>query len=239
MMWGCTKFSELCSTTLGDLQIKGGSGSHADCACNPQSESRTRSLKSRAVQQRNERQFLACLLIAKCRGSIRLCCTAVLACVVRVARARFEASASKPPSVKMLQQPVQAPVQQPASHASTHVAAEFDSHSDLVSEYISQGAIVRACGISKQQIDSDVSRWRDAATTLAHSLGFDGELDATQKQRIYQYYLPVFFWSLQQLQLHRSQGHSRPLVVRAALAALARWRHNCAQACMYSQHSAD
>ena len=120
--------------------------------------------------------------------------------------------------VKMIQQATHAPYEQPSSYAQTHVAAEFDSHSKLVSEYIGQGAIVRACGISQEQVDSDVSRWRDAATLLAHNLGFDGELDAVQKQRVYQYYLPIFFWSLQQLEGHREQGHSKPLVVSLPLA---------------------
>lgn len=63
-------------------------------------------------------------------------------------------------------------------------------------------------------MDKNLQRWKDAGDFVASSLSFGEELDAVQQQRVYQYYLPIFFWAHAQLAGHKAAGMTGPLVVR-------------------------
>jgi len=56
--------------------------------------------------------------------------------------------------------------------------------------------------------------WLAAGKQLAIQLGFDhANLDSIQKSRIYHYYLPVYFWCLNQLAVHKESGSKNAMVL--------------------------
>jgi hypothetical protein len=87
----------------------------------------------------------------------------------------------------------------------------------IVADYISEGVIAKECGFTRDSIEQDMTRWEEAGQAVCRSLEVDGDdLGEVQQQRVYQYYLPIFFWVLSQLQQHTAAGQKRPLVVRVS-----------------------
>ena len=81
-------------------------------------------------------------------------------------------------------------------------------------DYISEGVIAQEVGFSRDSIRQNIDNWQQAGTSVCRSLEFQEEdLDTVQRQRVFQYYLPIFFWALAQLDQHRRGGNKGPLVV--------------------------
>lgn len=67
-------------------------------------------------------------------------------------------------------------------------------------EFIAASPLVASCGFNKTQIEAELSQWQSAASLIIKSLGFDeGNLDAIQKNRVFQYYLPIVIWIQKQM----------------------------------------
>ena len=75
--------------------------------------------------------------------------------------------------------------------------------------------VAQAVGITQDRIQQDIRKWVEAGTFICTSLCYqEGSLTDLQRQQVYQYYLPVFFWVLDQLAAHKASGQEGPLVVR-------------------------
>jgi hypothetical protein len=82
-------------------------------------------------------------------------------------------------------------------------------------DFISDGAIAKECGFTRDSIERELTKWQEAGQTVCRSLDLDADdLGEVQRQRVYQYYLPVYFWCLSQLEQHKAAGQKQPLVVR-------------------------
>ncbi|PRW59300.1 D-glycerate 3- chloroplastic [Chlorella sorokiniana] len=108
------------------------------------------------------------------------------------------------------------PTQLPA--AAAPVVANGSQHSadkELV-DFICASPLLTSCGIDRAQVEAEAARWLELGSRVISSLGLQpfGQLLPAQKRRIFQYYLPVFFWCEAQLRQHRGQpGTSGPLVL--------------------------
>ena len=87
---------------------------------------------------------------------------------------------------------------------------------NISAEYISASPLLPSCGLSSSDIAASLPQWRSKGEEIARNLKFANtfeSLEEFQKSRIYQYYLPVYFWCQDQLNAHRASGASGPLVV--------------------------
>ena len=91
-----------------------------------------------------------------------------------------------------------------------------------VPDYIGDGVIAKALGWSEGRIKDDITRLEKLGSVVAESLDFGDDLSEVQQQRIYQYYLPTYFWALDQLQQHKQSGAKGPLVVRSFMRMFAK-----------------
>lgn len=86
----------------------------------------------------------------------------------------------------------------------------------LFADYISASPLLASCGISATNLTADLSQWKAKGEEIAKNLNFSFDftsLEEFQKRRIYQYYLPVYFWCQKQLAAHRATGTKSPLVI--------------------------
>lgn len=106
----------------------------------------------------------------------------------------------------------------PLPEATTPATANGAQHAveeELV-DFICASPLLPSCGIDRAQVEADVARWLELGSQVIANLGLQpvGQLLPAQKRRIFQYYLPVFFWCEAQLRQHRTQpGTSGPLVL--------------------------
>lgn len=89
--------------------------------------------------------------------------------------------------------------------------------SDLL-DYICSGPLLEACGLSPDSVSADIATWERLGRRLAQQLGFEHDaMDDVQRLRVYQYYLPVYFWVDAQMKQHKRQyagaGGAPPLVL--------------------------
>ncbi|KAL4425715.1 hypothetical protein ABPG75_009731 [Micractinium tetrahymenae] len=87
-----------------------------------------------------------------------------------------------------------------------------------LAEFIRASPLLPSCGIPDEQVDTELGRWVELGAQVARNLGFPAidRLEPAQKRRIFQYYLPVFFWCERQLLQHRAAaggGAAPPLVL--------------------------
>lgn len=96
----------------------------------------------------------------------------------------------------------------------TEATPPTDAQGDLVG-FICQSPLLANCGISPADVASNVGEWRRLGCQLAEHLQLPhvDQLDAFSRQRIFQYYLPVFFWADAQLAARRASGAPGPLVL--------------------------
>lgn len=83
-------------------------------------------------------------------------------------------------------------------------------------DYTSSSPLLKSCGLSTSDIAASLTHWRSKGEEIANNLKFPKTFEALeefQKRRIYQYYLPVYFWCQNQLSAHRASGAVGPLVV--------------------------
>eukprot|EP00897_Mesotaenium_endlicherianum_P010735 jgi/Mesen1/9690/ME000680S09093 len=79
---------------------------------------------------------------------------------------------------------------------------------DLVS-YITGSPLLKKIGLSIEDVRIKKDKWEAFGRQLAHQLEFDEDnLSESEKGRIYQYYLPIFFWCQKQLELHQAASAS-------------------------------
>ena len=75
------------------------------------------------------------------------------------------------------------------------------------------------CGLDRSDVERNEATWAADGEFVAANLGFDSDmLTASQQERIYRYYLPIFYWVLKQLKAKASAYDTaaatrRPLVV--------------------------
>eukprot|EP00884_Botryococcus_braunii_P002974 jgi/Botrbrau1/12678/Bobra.67_1s0042.1 len=83
-------------------------------------------------------------------------------------------------------------------------------------EYICNGPLQESCRISPAAVKDQFPRWLELGDLLIANLGFPpkNELSPAQRMRIYQYYLPIYFWCESQLEQHAKGGKAgSPLVI--------------------------
>ncbi|KAG6555692.1 hypothetical protein Mapa_002929 [Marchantia paleacea] len=86
-------------------------------------------------------------------------------------------------------------------------------------DFICSGVLAKKVGATPERVAERLDEWYQLGNQLSHFLKFDedGKLSEDEKIRIYQYYLPVYFWVRDQLTDHRSRFASGapipPLVV--------------------------
>jgi len=64
--------------------------------------------------------------------------------------------------------------------------------------------LLRSCGFTDADVDSDESRWREASQRIASALRFDGDMTPAQRTRAFHYYLPIVMW-IQRLKERRME----------------------------------
>ena len=103
---------------------------------------------------------------------------------------------------------------------SSHPSSTAFPDSLVSVDYICKGKLLVGCGLERGDVEAKFSEWLADGAFVAGNLGFDGTtLTECQAKRIYHYYLPVYYWVLQQLDA-KSRDRSdinpvrRPLVVR-------------------------
>ncbi|PSC67851.1 hypothetical protein C2E20_8522 [Micractinium conductrix] len=84
-------------------------------------------------------------------------------------------------------------------------------------DFIRASPLLPSCGISGAQVEADAGRWVELGGRVMANLGLPplAQLAAEDKRRVFQYYLPVFFWCEHQLEQHRAAAGagSTPLVL--------------------------
>lgn len=86
-------------------------------------------------------------------------------------------------------------------------------------EFISQGPLLASCGVALDSIAQDMDRWLALGLRLAEQLKLDHDnLDEIQRKRLYHYYLPVYFWCLDQLAQHRVLHKDSPTIPALVIA---------------------
>ncbi|KAL3686763.1 hypothetical protein R1sor_013072 [Riccia sorocarpa] len=92
-----------------------------------------------------------------------------------------------------------------SQHPRMNVVAKDASAPADLQDFICGGALATKVGATPERVAENVDEWYQLGTQLAHFLKFDeGGLSEIEKIRIYQYYLPVYFWVRDQLAAHRS-----------------------------------
>lgn len=85
-------------------------------------------------------------------------------------------------------------------------AAGPSQDSTDLADYVSQGYVASTMGLSKQAISADIALWKQLGDRLARQLKLDpASLNESQRSRIYQYYLPTYFWVKKELAAHRAK----------------------------------
>ncbi|BDA43365.1 D-glycerate 3-kinase, chloroplastic [Coccomyxa sp. Obi] len=84
-----------------------------------------------------------------------------------------------------------------------------------ITEYIADGPLLPLCGLEQTAVLSNIDEWVRLGDVIINILGFPPkeQLDSVQRMRVYQYYLPVYFWCCQQMEEHQKQGNQQPLVI--------------------------
>lgn len=87
--------------------------------------------------------------------------------------------------------------------------------SDRLLDFIVQSPLLPSCGLSKAEVEKEWALWGELGDKVIASLGLPpaNRLESAPKRRIFQYYLPVFFWARAQLAAHRARGGAGPLVL--------------------------
>lgn len=102
-----------------------------------------------------------------------------------------------------------------SSPSSEGLATELPS----VVEFITSGVVAGIAGITPARVLGQLAHWMHLGNKLSDFLNFnDDGLSEAEIIRLYQYYLPVFFWCTDQLSIHRSRFADGepipPIVVR-------------------------
>lgn len=86
-----------------------------------------------------------------------------------------------------------------------------ESKSTEFTSYITASPLLSSCGLSLSDVASNLSEWLAFGKHIAENLGIPVEFEEmtdAQKRRIFQYYLPVYFWLRGQL-----KAQSLPLCI--------------------------
>eukprot|EP00210_Caulerpa_lentillifera_P008624 g8227.t1 len=68
-------------------------------------------------------------------------------------------------------------------------------------DYIAASPLLDSCGFTKSQIEAEFDTWEQTAKLIIKSLRFHpDDLTPVQKNRVFQYYLPIVIWIQKQLQ---------------------------------------
>ena len=98
-----------------------------------------------------------------------------------------------------------------------NVTTTVSSIPESLITFVSKGPLLAKVGITREEIPGQIAEWERLGRLLARQLEFDVDnLSDSDRLRIYQYYLPVYFWCQKQLQKHQaaSAGPAPPLIVR-------------------------
>mmetsp|Transcript_28914 Transcript_28914/g.53121 ORF Transcript_28914/g.53121 Transcript_28914/m.53121 type:complete len:339 (-) Transcript_28914:1187-2203(-) len=80
-------------------------------------------------------------------------------------------------------------------------------------DFVLESPLLATCALNAEDIEKEWDTWIKLGEFLIKELNFDKHsLQLQQKERIYQYYLPVFFWVWKQERLNRKQS-SEALVI--------------------------
>lgn len=75
------------------------------------------------------------------------------------------------------------------------------------------GPLLAPCKIHVDSVTENLAEWRRLAGAVAHNLGCQDLQEEGDRQRVLQYYLPVFYWVRQQVADSKSSGKKGPCVV--------------------------
>ncbi|KAK9915446.1 hypothetical protein WJX75_009273 [Coccomyxa subellipsoidea] len=92
---------------------------------------------------------------------------------------------------------------------------QVEDQSEL-SDYITSGPLLSICGLEHAAVLGNIDEWIRLVDVIGNYLQFPSreKWDAVQRMRVYQYYLPVYFWCCQQMEKHRREnGTQQPLVI--------------------------
>ncbi|GAB4816968.1 hypothetical protein N2152v2_004014 [Parachlorella kessleri] len=85
-------------------------------------------------------------------------------------------------------------------------------------DFICKSPLLASCGFDRRTVEAEQALWESLGSQVLRNLNLpvaEGLTDA-QKRRVFQYYLPVFFWCRQQLLQHKSassQGNAAAAAV--------------------------
>ena len=97
------------------------------------------------------------------------------------------------------------------------VATAVSSRPESLITFVSKGPLLAKVGIKGEEVPGQIAEWERLGRLLARQLNFDADnLSDSERLRIYQYYLPVYFWCQKQLQKHQAASAAPipPLIVR-------------------------
>ncbi|GAX73913.1 hypothetical protein CEUSTIGMA_g1363.t1 [Chlamydomonas eustigma] len=76
--------------------------------------------------------------------------------------------------------------------------------------YLMKGPLLKLCGAPGPRFEE----WLIAGKQLAFQLGYEHDnMDDVQKERVYHYYIPIFFWCLDQIAAHRDTGVNKAMIL--------------------------
>lgn len=84
-----------------------------------------------------------------------------------------------------------------------------------IEECIAESPLIDICGIERSSVAENVTKFMDIASEMMRNLGMPEfeSMNAAERERIFQYYLPVYVWCEKQLDRHKKSGKSGPLVL--------------------------
>ncbi|KAI3438644.1 hypothetical protein D9Q98_001066 [Chlorella vulgaris] len=90
--------------------------------------------------------------------------------------------------------------------ASTATATPPLTDASELIDFICASPLLPSCGLTRSQVEEKVGQWADLGDQVITNLGMPPrqQLEPKDKRRIFQYYIPVFFWCQRQLQQHRA-----------------------------------
>eukprot|EP00798_Chlamydomonas_sp_ICE-L_P021504 gene21504-28486_t len=81
-------------------------------------------------------------------------------------------------------------------------------------EFICKGPLLANCGVSPESIVAGLDEWLRVGKQLAVQLDMNhDDLNDVERLRIYQYYLPVYFWCREQITSHKASGNKNVMVL--------------------------
>ncbi|KAK3259915.1 hypothetical protein CYMTET_31101 [Cymbomonas tetramitiformis] len=91
----------------------------------------------------------------------------------------------------------------------------FSTDEDLQG-FICESPLLSKVGLAPEAVSKNLDWWKELGTLLINNLQMDSEnLTDAERERVYQYYLPVYHWCQSQLQRHKEQnaGTCQPIVL--------------------------